>query len=398
MAYHSRHYDNLRSPSPATPIGGRIGTPPPPSETFYSDIYGTAKKPKSFRQWVEAAQVHTKELLEHGSTSPLVWVLVHGKGIPPNAILAGEEQQTALIHCQDILRGIGKAGFHLEKGASFPYNGREIHVDTYEVLVPAFQPARYRISDSDRIAHIPRMHRSIPVVAPSPVVCPEAERLNKIKTIVLVDDSSSMYDRLWPIAGNALAGVVDLNAKYSSEGVDVYFINNLEVGINLKIGDDVQRLFKSVVPQGETPTGERLQYLFNKYLPLVEDKFSVHRPITLVVITDGEPTDDPKEVIIEAARRLDQQHARHGCFGIQFVQIGDDPDATEALRELDDDLPKMYGVRDMVDTTPYDPRDPSFTTDTLTKILLGSISRTLDLSGNAAGLVDNRALQFSLVH
>jgi len=55
--------------------------------------------------------------------------------------------------------------------------------------------------------------------------------------------------------------------------------------------------------------------------------------------------DEPKEVIIEAARRLDQQHARHGCFGIQFVQIGDDPDATEALRELDDDLPVVYGVR-----------------------------------------------------
>lgn len=55
--------------------------------------------------------------------------------------------------------------------------------------------------------------------------------------------------------------------------------------------------------------------------------------------------DDPKEVIIGAARRLDQHQARHGCFGIQFVQIGDDPDAIEALRELDDDLPKLYGVR-----------------------------------------------------
>jgi hypothetical protein len=55
--------------------------------------------------------------------------------------------------------------------------------------------------------------------------------------------------------------------------------------------------------------------------------------------------DDPKEVIIAAARRLDHQQARHGCFGVQFVQIGDDPDATEALREMDDDLPKLYGVR-----------------------------------------------------
>lgn len=100
MAYHF-NYSSIRSPtisapSPVTPIGSRVGTPPPPSETFYSDIYGTVKKPRSFRQWVEAAQMRTKELLEHGSTSPLVWVLVHGKGIPPNAIVAGEERRQPL--------------------------------------------------------------------------------------------------------------------------------------------------------------------------------------------------------------------------------------------------------------------------------------------------------------
>ena len=40
--------------------------------------------------------MRTKELLEHGSPSPLVWVLVHGKGIPPNAIVAGEERRQPL--------------------------------------------------------------------------------------------------------------------------------------------------------------------------------------------------------------------------------------------------------------------------------------------------------------
>ncbi|KAF8346918.1 hypothetical protein F5887DRAFT_1073005 [Amanita rubescens] len=382
--FNKWNYDGVVTfPSPATPTptGSLVGIPLPPGETFYSNIYGTAKKPKSFKQWTEAAQAHTKELLEYGSPAPLVWVLVHGKGIPPNAIVAGEERRQPLYIARTFYEGgicIGKAGLHLEKGAAFPYNGREIHVDTYEVLVPAFQPARYRISDSDGISHIPRMHRIYP--ATDSTKHTGLERLNKIKTVILVDDSSSMYDKLWPIAGNALAGVADLNAKYSSEGLDIYFINSREVGVNLKLGDDVQRLFKSVIPQGETPTGERLQHLFDKYLPLVEDKSSVHRPIALVVITDGEPTDEPKEVIIDAARRLDQQQARQGCFGIQFVQIGDDPDATEALRELDDDLPQLYGVRDIVDTTPYDPSDPSFTADTLTKTLLGSISRTLDLS------------------
>lgn len=32
-------------------------------------------------------------------------------------------------------------------------------------------------------------------------------------------------------------------------------------------------------------------------------------------------------------------------FGIQFVQIGDDPDAAEALKELDDQLGPDHGVR-----------------------------------------------------
>ena len=32
-------------------------------------------------------------------------------------------------------------------------------------------------------------------------------------------------------------------------------------------------------------------------------------------------------------------------FGLQFVQIGDDEDATDALKELDDELGPAHGVR-----------------------------------------------------
>lgn len=59
--------------------------------------------------------------------------------------------------------------------STIPYNYFQsdtgpIQVDTYEVLVPAFQPTRYRISDNDRISHIPRMHRSVPANDPPPPV------------------------------------------------------------------------------------------------------------------------------------------------------------------------------------------------------------------------------------
>jgi gamma-glutamylcysteine synthetase len=57
------------------------------------------------------------------------------------------------------------------------------------------------------------------------------------------------------------------------------------------------------------------------------------------------PADDPRQVIVEYARHLDRRNVALRQLGIQFVQIGNDPDATEALKELDDNLGPMHGVR-----------------------------------------------------
>ena len=65
--------------------------------------------------------------------------------------------------------------------------------------------------------------------------------------------------------------------------------------------------------------------------------------------------------------------------GISFVQIGDDSNAKAYLQELDDDLSK-FGIRDIVDTTPYSTNlasDPEI----LVKILLGGVHRRIDVKG-----------------
>lgn len=59
----------------------------------------------------------------------------------------------------------------------------------------------------------------------------------------------------------------------------------------------------------------------------------------------GQPTDDPAPVIVQAAKRLDEGHFPLSQVGIQFVQIGSDPAAAEALREMDDDLAAANGIR-----------------------------------------------------
>lgn len=141
----------------------------------------------------------------------------------------------------------------------------------------------------------------------------------------------------------------------------------------------------------------RLEELLHDYISELEqaqreilrgDTHALRRikPMNYIIITDGVPSkflcydrnslrilppgdsssaDDPEAVIIQAARRLDRGNLPvsqvrpstvllYRTFsamsyllqvGIQFVQVGDDPRATEALRELDDELAKEYGIR-----------------------------------------------------
>lgn len=363
------------------PVSARSSPEMPRAQPTSMYSPSLATKPKTFAQWVAAAKENTMKIKQNGSPSPLVWVLVEGKNIPTNAIVGGEDRRKPLYIARAFYEGgiyVGNAGHHLTLGGAIPYNGREIEVDTYEVLVPALQPIRYSVSDSLPIRDIPRMvqddNQNI-----------ELHRFREMKTVILVDDSMSMAGALWEDAREALAGVADLAAKYGFDGVDVYFLNNPRYAMDVTDGRDVRQLFDSVIPNGQTPTGQALEDILNKYIPFLEDGRLAHKPITIVVITDGVPTDDPKEVIINAARRLDHSGVPDNKLGIQFAQIGNDEDATDALRELDEGIADINGIRDMVDTTPFNPNDVRFTTATIVKILLGALSGLAGASGPVAG-------------
>jgi len=60
------------------------------------------------------------------------------------------------------------------------------------------------------------------------------------------------------------------------------------------------------------------------------------KPVDIIVLTDGVPTDDPATVIQAAARKLDEGLHHPNAVGIQFVQIGNDEGADKALRDLCD--------------------------------------------------------------
>lgn len=119
--------------------------------------------------------------------------------------------------------------------------------------------------------------------------------------------------------------------------------------------EDVRQLFYSVKPGAGTPTGARLEQILSQYITRIEAANTKSgggdpvqsdiKPLNLIVITDGEPTDDPESVIIAAAKRLDAGRFSLTQVGIQFIQVGNDKKASKALHELDNHLSESGDVR-----------------------------------------------------
>ncbi|KAI9433034.1 hypothetical protein H4582DRAFT_1990842 [Lactarius indigo] len=145
-----------------------------------------------------------------------------------------------------------------------------------------------------------------------------------------------MEGSLWLEARDALAGVAEFSSQKGGEGLDIYCLNSPRYRLDLRSESDIRDYFNSIIPDGQTPTGAKLKQILDIY------------PINILVITDGNVP----------LRKL----------GIQFVQIGDDLGATQALKELDDNLGPTHGVRDMVDTVTFNSDEPHLRTEVLVKI------------------------------
>lgn len=105
------------------------------------------------------------------------------------------------------------------------------------------------------------------------------------------------------------------------------------------------------------------------------------KPLNIIVITDGVPSDDVESVIVSAARKLDNMSAEPWQIGIQFFQVGREPEARDMLTELDDALSGEYHIRDMVDTVPWSGEageEEGLTAQGLLKVCLGSVVRRWD--------------------
>jgi uncharacterized protein YegL len=223
--------------------------------------------------------------------------------------------------------------------------------------------------------------------------------LTTFDTRLLIDDSGSMAGRGWREVSHALSTIAPIVTEHDHDGIDIYFLNHtsrnpgaLNDGVapggyrGIKKAATVTEIFKTVRPQGGTPTGVRVHSILKPYMAKLESELALgkdFKPLNLIVLTDGVPSDDLESVLLATAKKLDKLDAPPYQVGVQFFQVGNEPSAKEALEELDDELSNMVegGVRDIVDTCTWTGSSDGgvgLTADGILKVCLGSVNRRLD--------------------
>ncbi|KAF2168304.1 hypothetical protein M409DRAFT_65751 [Zasmidium cellare ATCC 36951] len=238
---------------------------------------------------------------------------------------------------------------------------------------PAYSPA-------PNAAPIPQ----VTVSQPSQTADDHYAFLTSFDTIFLIDDSGSMAGGLWRETGQALEAITPICTEHDADGIDIYFLNHGDSPFhhNVTTSGTVREIFQVVRPGGGTPTGQRLNAILRPYLQKYAKAPETTKPINIICITDGEPSDDVESPLIQAAKKLDKLDAPAWQIGVQFFQVGRDEKAKAHLKQLDDELAEIAGdddLRDIVDTVPFTGEEGTqLTGDGILKVVLGAVNRRLD--------------------
>ena len=164
---------------------------------------------------------------------------------------------------------------------------------------------------------------------------------------ILIDTSGSMGGERWAQAKAALEHLVPAVTECDADGITVYFFNmQYEKCENIKSAAHVMDMFSKRSPGGGTYLA---QVLDDAVKPDGVDSSGARRPETVLVISDGEPSDQKavERVIINATK---QYMKKDSDLSITFIQVGEDETAARWLAELDDGLEAAGAAFDCVDT------------------------------------------------
>ncbi|HEY9777834.1 MAG TPA: VWA domain-containing protein [Planktothrix sp.] len=199
---------------------------------------------------------------------------------------------------------------------------------------------------------------------------------NQIKAVdlgILIDTSGTMSEpfangknRLEAVEENALAFAREAE-KVDQDGILIgRFAGKVRINDNAK-ADDLKKIFQEYRAMGMTNTKEAVEKASEIMLNKRKADGDKAKSCMLVIFTDGEP--DDKVGLAQVIVNITHQIKDRTEFGILFIQVGNDADATRYLQILnnelsgrgaDHDIVAVAKLEDMEDQTLQDLIDAAF--------------------------------------
>jgi uncharacterized protein with von Willebrand factor type A (vWA) domain len=187
---------------------------------------------------------------------------------------------------------------------------------------------------------------------------------------LIIDKSGSMGTRdqaggksRWQAVKESTIALANKCEELDPDGITVYtFAGRFKRYENVTAAK-VEQIFQENEPSGSTNLTAVLQDALDHFFRKTDKRYE-----TILVITDGEPDDRKSvfEVIINATQKMTKDEE----LALSFIQIGNDPQATQFLKALDDKLMGVGAKFDIVDTVTFADMEDMTLTEVLTNAII----------------------------
>ncbi|KAF8246390.1 hypothetical protein K440DRAFT_366894 [Wilcoxina mikolae CBS 423.85] len=205
-------------------------------------------------------------------------------------------------------------------------------------------------------------------------------KLSLYDIVFLMDDSGSIeHSKLQGELKSLLKSTAYASSLFDQDGFSVRFMNSDLEADNIRNGAQAEDLVDRVQFWGATPLVGSLEKLLRRQVGPADQVTTVKKPVLVIIITDGMPTDSPGQ---EFQKLITAYKSKPVSF--QIAQVGIDQGAQDFLASLDSD-PIVGGLIDC--TSNFEMESAEFKRMTgahltrelwYTKLLLGSIDKSYD--------------------
>jgi hypothetical protein len=152
--------------------------------------------------------------------------------------------------------------------------------------------------------------------------------------------------------------VSEIVSRFDDDGINVCFMNSSQVGDGVKTAAQVLGLIQNVSFSGSTPLGTNFKTKVVDRYVLKRKAFgmgdlALQKPVLAIIITDGEPVNEPRQTIVDVLIRTKQSLAstKFGskALAVEIAQVGRDQKAQDFLAWVDN----HPDIADVVDCTSY---------------------------------------------